>query len=369
MSSRLGPTKTSFGGRSVGSSTRRCLCYKSFVISYSYRCDVLDKEGNRKPTSCHIDSYSNAQKKRAALTWAFGRCTGRGDERWRESEAVPGLMLGNPSCSALLASYMLSLRQRKVVDAGDTSISSRAMTEEILGWLYDYLNQQPKPDPCLRPGRNTNGWCGPKTLIQLHAINTMSFHGMLRSDEALNIQLQDIKFYKDPITHVHCFKLNLKTAKNAQFGGIHPIVFKMLLPHEAHICAVRAVATWVDILKPTSGDLPTSGPLFRHITKNDQVTDRQLRLPKCLQTIRNALMDVNVDPLRFGTHCNRHGGAKFYFHIKKKPVESICLRGRWSLNLKTSSVWKYLISMHDDFLDRQKFMDPKHQYRCPKCGR
>lgn len=49
------------------------------------------------------------------MTYAFGRLHGLGDMPWHESE-VPGsrAMLGNPSVSVQVSSYMCSLRRRKV---------------------------------------------------------------------------------------------------------------------------------------------------------------------------------------------------------------------------------------------------------------
>lgn len=50
---------------------------------------------------------------RAAMTYAFGRLHGLGDMPWHRSE-VTNEMLGNPSVSTLVSSYMCALRRRKV---------------------------------------------------------------------------------------------------------------------------------------------------------------------------------------------------------------------------------------------------------------
>ena len=47
------------------------------------------------------------------MTHVFGRDFGLGNEKWHKSEKT-GRMEGNPSVSILLASYMVSLRNRKV---------------------------------------------------------------------------------------------------------------------------------------------------------------------------------------------------------------------------------------------------------------
>jgi hypothetical protein len=64
---------------------------------------------------------------RAAMTYAFGRLYGLGTLPWHQSE-VTGAMVGNPSVSDTVSSYMVSLRRRKV-RAGETQTSARAITE------------------------------------------------------------------------------------------------------------------------------------------------------------------------------------------------------------------------------------------------
>ena len=63
---------------------------------------------------------------RAAMTYAFGRLHGLGTLPWHQSE-VTGAMVGNPSVSDTVSSYMVSLRRRKV-RAGETQTSARAIT-------------------------------------------------------------------------------------------------------------------------------------------------------------------------------------------------------------------------------------------------
>jgi len=50
---------------------------------------------------------------RASMTHVFGRDLGLGSEKWHKSEQT-GHMAGNPSVSTQLATYMVSLRNRKV---------------------------------------------------------------------------------------------------------------------------------------------------------------------------------------------------------------------------------------------------------------
>ena len=78
------------------------------------RCDELSLDGSKKPSTQVRDSYSYAQKMRASMTYAFGRIHGLGSLPWHESESTPGHMVGNPSVSNTVSSFMISLRRRKV---------------------------------------------------------------------------------------------------------------------------------------------------------------------------------------------------------------------------------------------------------------
>jgi hypothetical protein len=60
------------------------------------------------------------------MTYAFGRLHGRGSAQWQPS-GIKGKMLGNPSISEVVSSYMVSLRRRKV-RAGENAVSARAIT-------------------------------------------------------------------------------------------------------------------------------------------------------------------------------------------------------------------------------------------------
>ena len=49
---------------------------------------------------------------RASMTYAFGRILRRGSMNWQWSESK-NKMIGNPSISETVSTYMLSLRRRK----------------------------------------------------------------------------------------------------------------------------------------------------------------------------------------------------------------------------------------------------------------
>ncbi|KAJ6481386.1 hypothetical protein DFH09DRAFT_944307, partial [Mycena vulgaris] len=89
-------------------------------------CDDVGLDGKPKDPSIPRDSYSHAQKMRAAATYGFGRLNGLGSLPWQKSE-VSGKMLGNPSISEDVSRYMISLRKKKV-RAGEVATSARAIT-------------------------------------------------------------------------------------------------------------------------------------------------------------------------------------------------------------------------------------------------
>ncbi|KAF8239774.1 hypothetical protein L208DRAFT_1236674, partial [Tricholoma matsutake] len=62
----------------------------------------------------------------AAMTYMFGHIYGLGSLPWHKNE-ITGKMVGNPSVSQTVSSYMLSLRRQKV-RAGETTTSAHAIT-------------------------------------------------------------------------------------------------------------------------------------------------------------------------------------------------------------------------------------------------
>ncbi|KAI9568252.1 hypothetical protein HD554DRAFT_2022557, partial [Boletus coccyginus] len=82
-----------------------------FIVAWIMNtCDSITLDGKVKPRSEERSTYSHAQKMRAAMTYAFGRLHGLGDMPWHRSE-VTNQMLGNPSVSTQVSSYMCALRQ------------------------------------------------------------------------------------------------------------------------------------------------------------------------------------------------------------------------------------------------------------------
>ncbi|KAG1885196.1 hypothetical protein F4604DRAFT_1574105 [Suillus subluteus] len=77
-------------------------------------CDSINLNSTPKPSHVEWGTYGHAQKMRASMTYAFGRLSGLGNLTWHESDIGGGLMVGNPSISIKVSSYMCSLRRRKV---------------------------------------------------------------------------------------------------------------------------------------------------------------------------------------------------------------------------------------------------------------
>jgi hypothetical protein len=77
------------------------------------RCDEISLDGLPKPVDKVRSKYTHAQKMRASMTHIFGRDFGLGKQDWTKNEQT-GRMIGNPSTSHLLGTYMVSLRNRKV---------------------------------------------------------------------------------------------------------------------------------------------------------------------------------------------------------------------------------------------------------------
>ena len=92
----------------------------SFVLHYlltfaflRHRCDEIKLDGSRKLPTEKRGSYIYAQKMHASMTYAFGRIQGLGSQTWHKSE-ISGRMIGNPSVSESVSTYMMSLKNRKV---------------------------------------------------------------------------------------------------------------------------------------------------------------------------------------------------------------------------------------------------------------
>ncbi|KAJ7168720.1 DNA breaking-rejoining enzyme [Mycena filopes] len=331
------------------------------------RCDVIDVNGNPLPRSTERPTYAHAQKMRAAMSYAFGRLQRIGLIPWQEPQTASGRPTGNPSVSEIVSSYMVSLRRRKV-QAGETAVSSRAITEDIMRQIYDFNNAEGRSTMPRGAHVFSGSWCGPVTRLLIQAACTIAFACLLRFDEALRIHMSDIEFLPDRHGNFTIVKLMLRSRKTSQFGGIKPFYLHLLPDHEAHLCPVRALYYWLHASRITSG------VLFRPATKFGLVSraDKTMSTTAFLKLFRMNLIDVDVDPAPYGTHSIRRGGVQYLLLFKRAGIRQICEWGGWSTEFTSASVLRYIISVSDDVqLNRQDFLDPHRppQLKCYICGR
>ncbi|KAF9016828.1 hypothetical protein BDP27DRAFT_1280690, partial [Rhodocollybia butyracea] len=252
---------------------------------------------------------------RAAATFGFGRVHGLGMLAWHRSE-VSGKMLGNPSVSETLTSYMLSLRCRKTLK-GEISLSAHAVTSvslvmfivpmcnlcALISQLYNYNNQPVFQEPqAYKPSarnvpKEPDGWGGTRSRTECNLGYCLFFCGLLWVDELLKIQVHDIELETNPETGlVITLTLHLPFCKTSQFGEIKPFVFHVMPDQYAHLCVVRAYLRWILV----SGI--TEGYVFRKMCANDRIAEENepMTSEQFLEMFRNNLVDVGVDPLPYG---------------------------------------------------------------------
>ncbi|KAJ4501672.1 hypothetical protein C8R41DRAFT_912944 [Lentinula lateritia] len=260
------------------------------------RCDELNLNNTKKDASIERHSFTHAQKMRAAATFGFGRVHGLGMQAWHRSETT-GKMLGNPSVSETLTSYMLSLRRRKT-QIGETATSACAATSP------QFREPQPFQSTARNTPKNSQDWAGARARSLLDLGYSLAFCGLLRVDELLKIQLHDIEF--EEINGRWKLTLQLPFRKTSQFGAIKPFVWWIMPEEYSHLCVVRAFARWIVI-----SDI-TNGYLFRKIHANDRIAEENepMTSEQFLEMFRNNLIDIGVDHIPYGTHSFRHGGCQ-----------------------------------------------------------
>ncbi|KAJ3766805.1 DNA breaking-rejoining enzyme, partial [Lentinula raphanica] len=318
-------------------------------------CDSVGLDG--KPVAPNIErsTYGHAQKMRAAATYGFGRVHGLGMQAWHRSE-ITGKMLGNPSVSETVSTYMLSLRRRKV-RAGETSTSARAISSDLLADLY-YFNmtcpgfQETQPDA--ESNADTEPILGTAARTLLTLGYNIAFCGLLPVDELLKIQFHDITTWKNPETGQTKVTLTLPFRKTSQFGDIKPFVFWELLEEFQHLCVARALAAWLEITGMTEGFV------FRKPSE------------QFLELFRHNLLDIKVDYNPYGTHSFRRGGCQWLSVERRWPLRQICEWGGWSQDFTHLTIVKYLISWNDNpHVDRDNFFNMHRlpAVACPTCNR
>ncbi|KAG1726599.1 hypothetical protein EDB19DRAFT_1643392, partial [Suillus lakei] len=337
-------------------------------------CDSINLDGTPKPSHVKQGTYGHAQKMRASMMYVFGRLNGLGNLTWHESDIGGGLMVGNPSISIEVSSYMCLLCRHKV-QVGEATNSAWAITSEILLKLYHYNHHpenwticayQPGECVCGNSGNNPSQWGGGRVWRLLSAAYTVAFICMLHFDEVLKIQVHDLCVHDTQVV------LHLPFCKTHQNGDIKPFHLWPFSMSEAHLCPVRALAAWLKESKVTTGYL------FRKIALayyNSCLTHQSSE--QFLELFQNNLLNVDIDPTPYGTHSFRRGGCQF-LHVKKHwSLQRICEWGGWSVEFMNMTIVKYLISLNDDPTEpRVQFLNPNRrpmvkcsQYRrCCSCG-
>ncbi|KAG6819067.1 hypothetical protein H0H93_015786 [Arthromyces matolae] len=187
-------------------------------------CDEMNLDGSTKPKEVIRQTYSHAQKMRAAATYGFGRLHGLGSLPWHESE-ISGKKIGNPSVSNEVSSYMVSLRRRKV-HGGEASTSARAITPDILKKLFKFNHEDGRDiikqfeGPIPRGSKDLHSWGGARTRRLLQAVYTLAFVCLLRFDEVLKIEMKHLNVD----TEKNMVTLMLPFRKTHQYGGIHQAI-------------------------------------------------------------------------------------------------------------------------------------------------
>ncbi|KAJ3970452.1 DNA breaking-rejoining enzyme [Lentinula raphanica] len=342
-----------------------------YIVAWiMHSCDTVGLDGKNIAPNIERSTYGHAQKMRAAATYGFGRLHGLGMQAWHQSE-ISGKMLGNPSVSETVSTYMVSLRRRKV-RAGETSTSARAISTNLLEELY-YFNKSPefqqvqayRPSTHKAP-KEPLGIMG-RTLLTLGY--NIAFCGLLRIDELLKIQFQDLKMWEDPQTGQSKVTLTLPFRKTSQFGDIKPFVWWQLPEDLQHLCVVRALARWLKLTRLRKGFLfcRMHGNHDRLAEANEPMTSDQF-----LELFRHNLIDIKVDYTPYGTHSFRRGGCQWLSVERRWSLRQICEWGGWSQDFTNLTIVKYLISWNDNpHLDRDDFfnMHRPPTVACLTCNR
>ncbi|KXN82459.1 hypothetical protein AN958_02535, partial [Leucoagaricus sp. SymC.cos] len=190
-------------------------------------------------------THSHGQKMRAAMTYAFGRLGGpNGSMHWYKNAF--GEWEGNPSMSTIVSTYMLSLKRRKV-QAGEAPTSARAITaselstltatflselcyQDMMKRLYEYntnpihytLEQNTNSTSSLTTlacDSAVTNWAGPVLRRLLILAYTLMFTCLLRVDELLKIQSQDITVDNDQDPDCRRIQVTLRWRKTNQHGS------------------------------------------------------------------------------------------------------------------------------------------------------
>ncbi|KAF9014432.1 hypothetical protein BDZ89DRAFT_962869 [Hymenopellis radicata] len=300
-------------------------------------------------------SWSTVSKMRGAMTKGFGIDGKRGAIPWDSASGE-----GNPSMSMTMAHFCRGLHRRKIHIHGEVPTSARSLTPYTMERLYLH-NAQFWTHP------NIDDWAGPSLRICLHTIYCLAFVCLLRADEVLNIQVQDLSWEHDR-NGIPSLVLVLHFRKTHQFGEIKPFIVRLFPHYLAHLCPVRAVSRWLK----HSGI--KTGYLFRKVNRDHEpIVLQNSRMRRSWGFFRRNLIDIDIDtPYSFGTHSFRRGGCQWLSVYMRWPLRQICEYGGWSTEFSHLTIVKYLISWADDpMLPRSEYFNFARPpaVRCFACNR
>lgn len=280
--------------------------------------------------------YSTAMKIRACITGYYdgtSDCVISGYSFDREHDQ----WVGNPSRARVVMQYMRSLKKRKA-RTGERTKRMCAVTVEIMQALYR------------RRMRKDTAVC-----IRQYCIYLFAFLALLRSDEVLNLQVNNIQFSERYIT------LTLDHRKDAQGGEVAPFVLHRN-DDEQHLCPVRAFMDWLFV----RGEEP--GPIFIADKRESLVAGSTFSYGAFAYRFHEELQAIGIRNWhQYGTHSFRRGGSQFYLAIRRKTIHDICAWGGWT---DVSVALRYLIGANDNLeIFRHEFTRPPKTGICNNCRR
>ncbi len=113
----------------------------------------------------------------------------------------------------------LSLKLFLQYASGDRyAMSSRAITSDILRKMYHYNQAERRSDIFAgtekSPQKSVKTWGSPRRRIFVHAVVTIAFVCLMRIDEVLNLQFEDVKS-----SGTNRLSITLESRKTHQYGG------------------------------------------------------------------------------------------------------------------------------------------------------
>ncbi|KAF7796490.1 hypothetical protein EIP86_007667 [Pleurotus ostreatoroseus] len=320
------------------------------------KCDKIDLETGEERQLEARPGYGTAQKMRAAMSHKFGRDYNRGDQAWAVNPLRSGSYAGNPSLSATVSRYMVSLRRRKVHD-GEVVTSACAMDEHVLKRLYEHNMDRTKYPPDHKEDKprkrgDAESWnAGASFRIMLILMYILSFLCLLRFDEVLGIEWSHIKLDK---------------LDDGTYRLIVTLPFR-----KTHQTGVSAYCALVEIIKNQF----QTGFIFRKkVGGKFSMQPKDAMSPDSfLDSFRNNLLDIGEDPRPFGTHSFRRGGCQHLAVTLRWPLRDVCTWGGWSENFDNpGTIFKYLLSFADTpTVPREDYFNPNRAKgeHCAFCNR